>query len=78
MPGARTGGGKLVVYTSEGNNYQGAHLARRFATDLGTAVNSSLNEQRWALVLSTAAGSEHSLGALRRWRQTTAFGRQGA
>ncbi len=65
VPGARTGGGKLVVYTSEGNNYQGAHLARRFATDLGTAVNSSLNERRWALVLSTAAGSEHSLEQLR-------------
>jgi putative membrane protein len=65
VPGARTGGGKLVVYTSEGNNYQGAHMARRFATDLGTAVNSSLNEQRWALVLSTAAGSEHSLEQLR-------------
>lgn len=65
VPGARTGGGKLVVYTSEGNNYQGAHLARRFATDLGTAVNSSLNERRWALVLSTAAGSKDSLERLR-------------
>lgn len=65
VPGARTGGGKLVVYTSEGNNYQGAHLARRFATDLGNAVNASLNERRWALVLSTAAGSQHSLEQLR-------------
>ena len=65
VPGARTGGGKLVVYTSEGNNYQGAHLARRFASDLGNAVNTSLNERRWALVLSTAAGSQESLDQLR-------------
>ncbi|MBK7006108.1 MAG: hypothetical protein IPH37_14070 [Burkholderiales bacterium] len=65
VPGARTGGGKLMVYTSEGNNYQGAHLARRFATDLGNAVNASLNERRWALVLSSAAGSKDSLERLR-------------
>ena len=61
VPGARTGGGKLMVYTSEGNNYQGAHLARRFASDLGNAVNASLNERRWALVLSSSAGSKDSL-----------------
>ena len=65
VPGARTGGGKLMVYTSEGNNYQAAHLARRFATDLGNAVNASLNERRWALVLSSAAGSQDNLKRLR-------------
>ena len=75
VPGARTGGGKLMVYTSEGNNYQGAHLARRFASDLGNAVNASLNERRWALVLSSSAGSKDSLERLREGAQQL---RQGA
>ena len=64
IPGAQVGGGKLVVYTSEGNNYQSASLARRFAEDLGREVNGSLNEQRWTLVLSDAAGSQSSLERL--------------
>jgi putative membrane protein len=65
LPGASAGAGKLVVYTSEGNNYQSAHLARRFADDLGHAVNDSLNERRWALVIRTAAGSQRSVERLR-------------
>lgn len=65
VPGAQQGAGKLVVYTSEGNNYQSAFMARRFAEDLGHAVNESLNERRWALVLSTAAGSQRSVVQLR-------------
>ncbi len=64
IPGAKEGGGKLVVYTSEGNNYQSAGLARRFAEDLGREVNGSLNEQRWTLVLSDAAGSQSSMERL--------------
>ena len=64
IPGAQVGGGKLVVYTSEGNNYQSASLARRFAEDLGREVNGSLNEQRWTLVLSDAAGSQSSMERL--------------
>ena len=65
LPGASQGAGKLVVYTSEGNNYQSAQLARRFASDLGHAVNDSLNERRWSLVISTAAGSQRSVERLR-------------
>lgn len=65
LPGALAGAGKLVVYTSEGNNYEAAGLARRFAGDLGHAVNESLNEKRWALVLNSAAGSQRSVSRLR-------------
>jgi putative membrane protein len=64
IPGAAAGAGKLVVYTSEGNSYQSAGLARRFAQDLGHEVNESLNERRWALVLSDAAGSQRSIDRL--------------
>jgi len=65
VPGAEPGGGRLVVYTSEGNSYQSAGLARRFAENLGHEVNERLNERRWALVLSTAIGSQHSVERLR-------------
>lgn len=65
VPGARVGAGKLEVFTSEGNSYPSAGLARRFAEDLGREVNQSLNEQRWALVLADAAGSSRDLVRLR-------------
>jgi putative membrane protein len=65
LPGAEPGGGKLVVYTSEGNNYQSAALARHFAEELGHQVNERLNERRWALVLANAAGSQRSVDRLR-------------
>ncbi len=64
IPGAQAGAGKLVVLTSEGNNYPSAGLARRFAEDLGREVNQRLNEQRWALVLADAAGSQRNLAQL--------------
>lgn len=64
VPGAQAGAGKLVVFTSEGNSYPGAGLARRFAEDIGREVNQSLNEQRWTLVLADAAGSQRSLERL--------------
>lgn len=65
VPGAQAGAGKLVVFTSEGNNYQSANLARRFADDLGHAVNDSLNERRWELVITSAAGSKRNVERLR-------------
>ena len=65
IPGAEAGGGQLVVYTSEGNSYQSAGLARRFAENLGHEVNERLNERRWALVLSTAIDSQHGVDRLR-------------
>jgi putative membrane protein len=61
VPGAQAGAGKLVIFTSEGNSYPSAGLARRFAEDLGREVNQGLNEQRWTLVLADAAGSQRSL-----------------
>ena len=64
VPGAQAEAGKLVVYTSEGNSYQAAGLARRFAEELGHEVNERLNERRWALVLTNATGSRHSLQQL--------------
>ena len=65
VPGAQPGGGKLVIYSTEGNNYDTAIIAREFATELGHQVNESLNERRWALVLNSASGSQHSIDQLR-------------
>lgn len=65
IPGALPGGGKLVIYSSEGNNYEATSIARQFATELGHEVNERLNERRWALVLSNAAGSQRSVSQLR-------------
>lgn len=65
VPGLRDGQGRLVIYTSAGNNYQNSVLAAQFARVLGEDVNRTLNEQRWALVLSASAGSQHSVDRLR-------------
>jgi putative membrane protein len=65
IPGHEVGAGKLVVYTSEGNNFESAMLARNFARELGHDVNESLNERRWKLVLLNAAGSQRSVDRLR-------------
>ena len=65
VPGHEAGAGKLVVYTSEGNNFESALLARSFARELGHDVNESLNERRWKLVLLNAAGSQRSVDRLR-------------
>lgn len=65
VPGTQRGAGQIVVYTSEGNNYSSAGLARRFAGELGHQVNEMLNEQRWGLVLSAASGSQARLDKLK-------------
>lgn len=65
VPGADMGAGRLEVFVSEGNSYQSAALARRFAEDLGHEINERLNERRWALVLSKAVGSQRSVERLR-------------
>lgn len=44
VPGAQPGAGKLVVYASEGNSFEGARIAQVFAAELGHKVNESLNE----------------------------------
>ncbi|MDO5652839.1 MAG: YhgE/Pip domain-containing protein [Brachymonas sp.] len=51
VPGAVAGAGKLVVYVSEGNNYNGAGVAKRFAPELARQLNEALNTQRWNAVL---------------------------
>jgi putative membrane protein len=65
IPGHEAGAGKLVVFSSEGNNFESALLARNFARELGHDVNESLNERRWKLVLLNAAGSQRSVERLR-------------
>lgn len=65
LPGMRDGQGRLVIYTSAGNNYQNSLLASQFAKGLGEEVNRTLNEQRWSLVLSVSAGSQDSVDRLR-------------
>ena len=65
VPGAQPGAGKLVVYASEGNSFEGARIAQLFAAELGHKVNENLNEQRWSLVLLNAAGSKDSVERLR-------------
>ena len=63
-PGSETLRGKLIVYTSEGNSYTGAGIARRFAPEVAHQVNETLNEKRWALVLESTAGSARDLSSL--------------
>lgn len=65
LPGREAGAARLTLYTSEGNSYSAAGFAKRFAPELAHRVNESLNEQRWALVLETAAGSRLDLATLR-------------
>ncbi len=65
VPGIRSGGGRLVVYASEGDNYNGAGLARRFAAELGHQVNETLNEKRWTLVLGASADAGQNISRLR-------------
>jgi putative membrane protein len=65
VPGRERGAGRLTVYISEGNNYAAAGMARRFAAELGHQVNEALNEKRWALVLSSTAGSQQSVRKLK-------------
>ncbi len=65
VPGLESGIGTLVVYTSAGNNYESSILANQFAKELGEDVNRELNEQRWALVISSSAGSQQNVERLR-------------
>lgn len=65
VPGLRDGQGRLVIYTSAGNNYQNSVLASQFAHGLSEDVNRTLNEQRWALVLRNSVGSQQSVDRLR-------------
>jgi putative membrane protein len=66
VPGTEAGAGKPVIYAAEGNNYEAGAIAQRFAETLGERINTSLNERRWALVLSSEVGSERGVAQLRR------------
>ncbi|PLK47420.1 YhgE/Pip domain-containing protein [Uliginosibacterium sp. TH139] len=54
LPGSQPGAGQPLIHASEGNNYQGALLARHFAETLGHKINEELNAQRWQRVIATA------------------------
>ena len=69
VPGQQEGAGKLVIYTSEGNNFESALIAKAFARELDHDVNTTLNARRWKLVLSRAAGSQHSVDQLHQGMQ---------
>lgn len=64
VPGAEAGAGKVVIYTSQGNNFETAVIARHFAETMGKQINESLNERRWELVLHNAVGSQRSVERL--------------
>ncbi|MBI1892405.1 MAG: hypothetical protein HYS18_17305 [Burkholderiales bacterium] len=64
VPGSESGAAKLIIYTSEGNDYTSAGFAKRFAPEIAHRVNEALNEKRWELVL-TSAGSSQSLARLK-------------
>ena len=64
VPGIEPGAARIVIYTSEGNDYSGAGFAKRFAPELSRQVNEALNRERWALVLQKAAGAQVSLDEL--------------
>ena len=64
VPGAEAGAGKVVIYTSQGNNFETAIIARHFAETMGKQINESLNERRWELVLHNAAGSQRNVERL--------------
>jgi YhgE/Pip-like protein len=65
VPGAEAGAGKVVIYTSQGNNFETAAIAKHFAETLGREINERLNERRWVLVLHNAAGSQQNVDRLR-------------
>ena len=76
--GSEPGGGRLILYVSEGNNYAAAGFAKRFAPELAHRVNETLNERRWALVFDTAAGSKRDLASLRAGVDQLAHGAEAA
>jgi putative membrane protein len=65
VPGSEAGAGKVVIYASQGNNFETAAIARHFAETLGSQINENLNERRWELVLHNLAGTQHNAEHLR-------------
>lgn len=74
VPGARDGGGRLIVHTSAGNSFEGAELARQFAQTLEQRVNDRLGEARWSAVLGQAVDANTSLLRLQEGMQRLRLG----
>jgi putative membrane protein len=66
LAGNEAGAARPVVFASEGNNYEGAAIARRFAESLDQEINKNLNAQRWKTVLATAAQMQGQVQDLHR------------
>lgn len=60
-----SGVGHLVVYTSEGNNYTSAGIAKKFAPEISRRLNELLNERRWGKVAQIAVDSEIKVAKLK-------------
>ncbi len=56
---------RIRVIYSEGNNFMGATVARRFADELARNANESLNTQRWSEVLRTVDSSRGNFEKLK-------------
>lgn len=65
VPATEQHPGRVRILFSEGNNFMGATIARRFANELATNTNATLNEQRWRVVLETVDTSKGSVVRLR-------------
>lgn len=70
VPGTVPNAGKPLLYVSEGNSFQGADLARRFAEALDDQLNEHLNAQRWSIALDMALGAGRSVESLRQGVQS--------
>ena len=62
LPGIMANEGHLEGYTSAGNNYQTHLMAKKFAEELDSELNETLNQQRWKFVLYSPSMNED-------WRQ---------
>lgn len=60
-----SGVAQLTVYTSEGNNYTGAAIAKKFAPELTRQLNALLNARRWDKVSDIAHDSEIKVALLK-------------
>lgn len=66
LAGEKAGAARPVVFASEGNNYEGAAIAKHFAETFDQEINKNLNAQRWKTVLATASQMQTQVRELRR------------
>lgn len=64
--GSVPGSGELVVFASEGNNYESGAIAKHFAETLAAQINARLNELRWGLVLAAERDAQHDVASFRK------------